>query len=429
MFLTLLVADCYIFPIPFVFNPGINTKMIMAAVGLILVCFDSASHKSDFINRQFLVLSLWGIAVSMCGLLSVVINATNDYTYSTYIVSMWVWIFAAYVVARMIKSVHGSVSWFLVSNYIIAVCVFQCLFAIGFEYNESLVDFILSHSNVLKMYYSGMDRMQGISCGLDPAGIRFAAGLVILGYAAANRDAKKNSYWVTIYYMCAFALITVVGNMISRTTVVGTIMVLAYWICLPVFEKENKRTILSLWQIAGISLLVVIPILVYYYNSDALFRENIRFGFEGFFSLAERGSWEVSSNEILKSMVVFPDNAKTWLIGDGYIENPSEGLDPFYVGEIFHGYYMGTDIGYLRFIFYFGLIGLACFIGFMAYSAYCCCQRFPKNKLLFVALLLLNMIIWAKVSTDIFCVFALFLATPPSFMRVDEEVETPNLVA
>lgn len=62
-------------------------------------------------------------------------------------------------------------------------------------------------------------------------------------------------------------------------------------------------------------------------------------------------------------MYVFPDNLKTWIIGDGYFSNPYN-TDPFYIGTRSRGYYMGTDVGYLRFIFYFGLIGLSAFIAF-----------------------------------------------------------------
>ena len=46
-------------------------------------------------------------------------------------------------------------------------------------------------------------------------------------------------------------------------------------------------------------------------------------------------------------MYIFPENIKTWIIGDGFWANPSGS-----------GYYMHTDVGYLRLIYYFGLVGL-----------------------------------------------------------------------
>ena len=64
-----------------------------------------------------------------------------------------------------------------------------------------------------------------------------------------------------------------------------------------------------------------------------LVRKNFRFGFEGFVSLIEKGRWEVDSNETLKSMFVWPDNPKTWTIGDGYFSNPVN-TDFYYTGSI-----------------------------------------------------------------------------------------------
>ena len=118
----------------------------------------------------------------------------------------------------------------------------------------------------------------------------------------------------------------------------------------------------------------------------------------------------------LKNMLVFPDNLKTWLIGDGYMENPR--IDPYYTGKIHGGYYMSTDIGYLRFIFYFGIVGLFLFQLFLWKTTQVCVQRFRGYALLFLMILAVNMIGWVKVSTDIFLVFALFLCVPE-----EEDVE------
>ena len=138
------------------------------------------------------------------------------------------------------------------------------------------------------------------------------------------------------------------------------------------------------------------------------FHDNIRFAFEGFFSLAEKGYWETNTNNILKNMIIFPDNLKTWIIGDGYFDNPYW-RDPYYVGSYALGYYMNTDIGYLRFIFYFGLIGLTTFILYFFKVARTCAERFSRYTSMFMLELAINMIVWLKVSTDIFLVFALFL--------------------
>lgn len=126
-------------------------------------------------------------------------------------------------------------------------------------------------------------------------------------------------------------------------------------------------------------------------------------------------------------MVVFPDNWVTWLIGDGYAANPMDktlsSFDPYYTGPVYHGFYMGTDIGYLRYIFYFGLVGTFVFSLFMWKSAWACIHRFKDYKMMFLMILLVNYIGWFKVSTDIFLVFAIFLV-----LSKEDDVRTDNIL-
>ena len=97
----------------------------------------------------------------------------------------------------------------------------------------------------------------------------------------------------------------------------------------------------------------------------------------------------------------------TWVFGDGYM---ASGLnDPYYTGPSDYGFYMNTDAGYSRFIFYFGLTGLSVFILFFVAVCRECMTRMKKYKLLFVTILALNLSVWVKVSTDLFLAFAPFL--------------------
>ena len=209
--------------------------------------------------------------------------------------------------------------------------------------------------------------------------------------------------------------------MIARTTTVGVGLAIAYWIytLFAPGEKQGKKT-LWLWLIGTTvaALLIIIPL----YNTNPVFKANTRFAFEGFFSLAETGEWNVRSNNILKNMYVFPDNLKTWLIGDGYIENPIV-TDPYYTGEVIGGYYMGTDVGYLRFIFYFGIFGVLAFIAFFVAITKNCTKKFPAQSILFILFLLVNLAGWFKVSTDIFLTFAPFLLISK---EENEEYEQPT---
>ena len=418
MVITMIITSFYFFPFEFVFLPNVNTKMAMAAVGLVLLGVRMAQSRGAVLNKDFFRLSLWALGVSLAGFVAVVYNDTHDYTYATYAMSMWVWAGAAYVLVELIRKVHGKISVELVAHYLIAVCVLQCILAL-------LIDRIPAFEQAVNSVVSGLgfveldalsktERLYGIGASLDVAGTRFSAILVMIAFLVTRLENKKQNLYLPFYIIAVF-IIGVVGNMMSRTTTVGLILFIVYLVYksrIYVLKiSPEVKTVFS-WFVG--SLFVLIPILIYLYHIDMDVKNNLRFAFEGFFSLAEEGRWNVHSNEILKNMYVFPDNLKTWIIGDGYFANPYD-LDPYYIGPKWGGYYMATDVGYLRFIFYFGVIGLFIFSYFMWLSGRVCIRKFKKEKALFVLLLMVHFIVWFKVATDIFLVFALFLVCTPEY--------------
>ncbi|MCZ8373204.1 hypothetical protein O6P32_10880 [Phocaeicola sp. KGMB11183] len=408
--LTLIVTSLYLFPFELKHLPGANTKMIMAGLGLIVIGIQMARQKNPLINTGFFKLVLLASLVSLIGLFAVVFNDTSDFEYATYIVSMLVWISAAYVVITWMKFVHETVSVELLAKYIVAVSVMQCVLALAIDSYMPLKQLVNSIMVVTRIMET---RLYGMDASLDIAGSRFSVALVLIVYLM-NRISKNKSIYKSISYIVAFFIIAIVGNMISRTTTVGVIVALCYFILLLLRNQYNSVVKLRYISILFVGILVcLIPFLCYLYQVNTSFHENIRFAFEGFFSLAEKGRWEVHSNDMLKNMYVFPDNLKTWFIGDGYFDNPYYS-EPYYVGPKMGGYYMGTDVGYLRFIYYFGLIGLFAFSAFMLKIGQILMNRFHEERIMFLIIILLNFIVWFKVSTDLFVVYALFLMIPKS---------------
>ncbi len=408
-----ILTSFYFFPFTFTFLPGVNTKMAMAGVGLVLVGLQLGRARNSIFSKDMVTISLYAVMVSFTSFIAVTLNETRDYTYVSYIISMWVWLSAAFVAVKYMRTVHGYISVELVCNYLIVVCVFQCISALIIDAFPVVKNFALAYISDLGptqmelMKEAG--RLFGFGAALDPAGSRFAAVLTIIVFMATRLAAtNRNKYLVG--YILAFIFIAIVGNMIARTTTVGVIIALAfllYSIGLHRMAISKSTGRIILWFV-GV-LVVAVPLLTILYHTNEQFHDNIRFAFEGFFSLAEKGRWEVNSNEILKNMIVFPDNLKTWIIGDGYMVNPNIS-DPYYTGEYHQaGYYQLTDIGYLRFIFYSGLIGLAAMALFIWKAGRICLQKFQNQQILFWLLLAINYAVWFKVSTDIFLVLALFL--------------------
>lgn len=415
--LVIVLTSFYFFPFEFTFLPGINTKMAMAGFGLVLLTFQLARQRESLISQDIFQLSLWAGLASLIGWISITYNNTPDTAYATYIVSMWVWLSAAYVVTSCMRRLHGQLSVSLITRYLVAVCVAQCILAL-------LIDAYPAFKQVINLYIQqGQDflnkstvrRLYGIGASLDVAGSRFAAVLTLITFSITMIEKTKFRKWIP-FYLIAFFVIGVIGNMIARTTTVGVILSLGYWLyASKVYRFQIVHNHKHMW-IWGLSLfMVTIGITSYLYYTNSEVEEKLRFAFEGFFSLVEKGKWETGSTGRLKEMYVFPETWKTWVIGDGYFSNPKD-VDPYYTGEIIDTFYGGTDVGYLRFIYYFGLGGLfsMCMVLYKAGSF--CMQKLPSYTGAFILLLLVNFIVWLKVSTDIFLVFALFL-----MIRKEEE--------
>lgn len=420
IFLTILTS-LYFFPFEFSFLPGVNTKMMMAAAGLVVLGIQLATQeRKSEVNNDFFILSLFAAGVSVMGWFSIIVNNTPDTAYANYIVSMWVWLGGAYMLTQVMRQMHGGLSVILIVNYLISVCVVQCLMALVIDSYPAVKDFVDSYVQQGQDFLNATNvkRLYGIGASLDVAGSRFAAVLIMIAFVSAMIENTELKKFIPLYLVCFF-FIAIVGNMIARTATVGLGLAVVCWLIIAFVPEIGERFSGNgqLWRWLLLIFAVAVVISVFLYNVNPDFEKKMRFAFEGFFSLFEDGKWEVSSNEKLKTMYVFPETLKTWIIGDGYFSNPRD-VDPYFVGEEIGGYYMGTDVGYLRFIFYFGVIGLFAMVAVIFKAGQACIRNLSGYKLMFVLLLLANYIIWLKVSTDLFLVFALFL-----MVRSEDEVQ------
>lgn len=405
-----VLSSFYLFPIEFKFLPEVNTKMIMAGIGICLFFCNSAKRRFADFDLGLIKIIIFGFAVSCVGFLSIAINNTNDYTYATYFVSMFVWLGGAYTMLECIFKAHGHISVLLICNYLIAVCIGQCISALLIEYIPSFNDFI--NSFVLGVGFASDfsdlqgSRMYGVGAMLDVAGQRFSAILIMIAWMVTLNHVQKNKIQLA-YYLLSFIFIVIVGNMIGRTTTVGALIAIAYWVWILIHRSRLLRKVVATLVVI---LCIVLPIVVYLYNTNSTFNSKTQFAFEGFFSIASTGTWETHSNNILQSMVRMPEKASTWLIGDGYFNNPAQ--DPYYIGYMWKGFYMGTDIGYLRFIYYFGLLGLLSFTLYFISIGIYLSEKLPNYRTIFWGIILLNFVVWFKVSSDLFSILALFILLP-----------------
>lgn len=403
-----ILTSFFFFPFFFTFLPSVNTKMFLAALGLIAFVIDRSNNHTQFFENRLFWISIGALGVSFCSLLSMTINNTPDNSYLSYIISMWVWLFAAYFCVYLMRQVHGEISSETIGFYLVAVALLQCTLSLLINYFP-FINNAVNSVVIGEKYMIGIEgRLHGIGCALDVGGGRLGAILIILAYLILQSIKRQKVWWVFMGLLGAFFYILVIGNMIGRTTTVGAVIAIAYLIfsfCSN--QKMESTSIRSFLFTAALVITIGVIICVGLYNVNSEMHKLLRFGFEAFFNYFEHGNFETNSTNMLSEGMIFPDNFRTWVIGDGYMASGSN--DPYYIGPADYGFYMNTDAGYSRFIFYFGLVGLSSFILFFIIVCNECINGTEKNRLLFIAILILGLCIWIKVSTDLFLVFAPFL--------------------
>lgn len=419
--LTLVLTSFFFFPFYPTFLSTVNTKMMLAAMGGILLLMKLARNRSAQIDEDIFSVSLWAALVSLASLISMVLNNTPDDSYLGYVVSMWVWLAAAYFVVNAIKFTHATVTVEKVCVYLISVGVLQCFLAIAIDAIPAVKTVVDSVLNGEGFMGKNENRLYGLGCALDVAGTRFSALLVMIAFLLPKAAQKeKGGFYITLL-LAAFCVITCIGSVIGRTTLVGVGLSLVYLFYTCYFKRnisEEARIKLIRWVVGGMCAGIVVAVGLY--NFSPQWQSYFRFGFEGFFSLAETGRWEVRSNNQLVNQFIFPENAWTWLVGDGHMAPTT--IDPYYTGEVWKGFYKGTDVGYSRFLFYFGLLGLITFSLFFVKVCQVCVSKFKPYRDMFIIFLLINFIVWLKVSTDIFLVFAPFLCLAALANEEDKEL-------
>lgn len=403
-----IVVDAYYFDVVLRFFPIANTKMMLAVVGILAFLLKGIRDRTAHISRRIMISFGLAVVFSLWCYFAIVVNGTSNREFADYFMSFGTWVGGAYGVYVILKRKHDRVDLTTITWYLALVCASQCIIALLIDNIPIIHDFVASTFVMATNFFENNGRLYGIGCALDPAGIRFTAVQVLIAHQLAavdevRRDAKKSTF-----YIVCFLIITVVGSMISRTTIVGTALGLAYIAFGNL--KMHRGGVISKVQINSIILLAFLIggatiISIILYNSNPAFHEDLRFGFEGFFNWVETGSFTTVSTNELQTMWVWPTTQRGWIIGEGRV-------------GVFE---TGSDIGYCNYILYCGLIGMAIYSFYYIYNHLSLIGKFRNFIIAAFLLVAITFIVWAKVTTDIFLIDALLFCMDGDFDEVPQE--------
>lgn len=169
------------------------------------------------------------------------------------------------------------------------------------------------------------------------------AVIIFLLAILVNSEKSRN---VFIYLLIILVFITAIGAGVSRTTLIGLPFFLAYLL----MSKGNRNNKKYMYSVFLISIPIILFAYTWFIESNPLFEDVFERAFSVFYIFKESG--EMQSVESMIGLAVIPTEAKTWILGDGFMSDP---LQPGI------GFYKGVDIGIWRVIWGVGLIGLFIF--------------------------------------------------------------------
>ena len=374
---------------------GPNTKMIVAVIGLLWFGYDALLRRNSRtvqLPQVMVVGLLFAGLYSIINIFAIEFNATDDYSYANYVTTFLVWIFSVYPAIALIRLTHGEVTLPLVTYYLVAATLFQCVTGLLIDNNPGFDEFNAKIVAWDMDFYDRINRIRCFSTALDFGGVRFSLVLILIMGMLGRDESVRKSKGAMFYLLLSFFVIAGIGNMVARTTTAGVVVGL---VILVIYMFGSGPRLGGSGYIIGlffVTLALVSVVGVYLYNTDEYYYNLIRFAFEGFFNLVEKGEFTTDSTEVLESMWKWPSDTKSWIIGTG----------------IYGTWAYGTDIGYCRLILYSGLTGFVVFALSFVYYAYYFARKYPRYIWLFVAYLAMTFIVWVKVSTDIMMIYAFF---------------------
>lgn len=332
------------------------------------------------------------VAISI---ISCVINFSSDLEFVTYPVTACFAVFFSYLIAFLINDIYRDLDAKILIEYILVCQLIYMALSILMFVNPSIRTILLSILNLGSGAESAFLRTEGVrlicfGASFFTSGIVNGFVLIILSfYISVYEHSSLKTVLLYLYYI----LIIVVGMMMARTTLLGAgisfCVLCYYWI------KSGVRIVKTFFYVALSVFFLLTVISRLSSNVREIIEGLSNFAFEFIINYQETGSAETASTNDLKEMYnTLPDNMKTWLIGDAKWQGQNG------------SYYKSVDVGYLRDIFYFGLIGLTALIYFYFASLKRIVLRnhiLPQgNGLLFLSLVAFILILNLKGPADLF---------------------------
>ena len=382
----------FIYQISYIFLP-FNIPFVMGLIGMPIYLYKNITFPRK--DRKYVMDILSSLLpVAIVAALSIIGNLSSDFYFVKWAITNMLYFFGAYLMFLLLRGAFRDFSFGRLVDLLVLCAVVQLTLALIMFFSPTIKDVLQPLIHESEIAQEAMERaatrLVGFGTHFFLSGTTHAFILIMI---AISFTLRKVSLFKSVVMMLSFIFIAAVGSMMARTTLVGVL----FAIVIVLLRRRGKKYFISglvlstiIISVASVSFLDLIGD-----DMELLFN----FGFEAFVKFQETGSFSTSSTDGMLRLYKFPTTWETWLLGDAIYE----------VGK---GYYMNTDIGYCRLIFYFGILG---FIAYMWFEYYTLKRIFPPKKygnILWSILLCFVFAINGKGTYDIFpyvCLFGFFM--------------------
>jgi len=357
----ILLYLIYLFHISFApFPTQLRTRLILGIFGICCITYLFVTKKEIQLNKNIFPIISFLLGIILFSITTSIINLSLDIWFIQYAVQSMFFLLAAYfVILITFNSFKSGLKFLQLIKFIVLSIVVHNIITIILFLVPSANSFFTSIQNYDELASSTISNVSRFSSRFIGLGIgSFFSGGLLCGYGILlSTYIIKNSPENTqkIKYIFVFLFLTISSLFIARTSLIGSILGLTYLLWpqdLKIYI--NKRTIVATTIFYTFILTIIVSISFYiFFYPPAWFKANaVEQAFELFTNISSSGQLQTKSTNALQEMYIFPDNIKTWIIGDGQF-NLNGGMT----------YYMLTDVGYSRLLFYFGILGTSMFLG------------------------------------------------------------------
>lgn len=331
----------------------LSIRVLTGLLGLSLYFIDIVGNafktgQDTFFNKN--ILSFW-----LCLFLSILYcygsyfyNLSTDLPYITSLFIRFAILFgSAYFIVRLIRISKIEFNIYHILNTIITVTFIQCVIALLLFVSpevKSVFDSIQKTARnplLLALMTKDIGSYRILGFGTEFFGAAIESSFSLISIIAIVRSQHELKGMKIIRYGFTFLFIAFVGILMSRTTFIGILISLIF------LHLPNQKNIARSKFLRFIYLILLLMVFsIPYIISNAKYQRTFTFAFEAFINYKDAGTLSTQSSDALKESYYWPQSVKTYIIGDGYMSDPAH---PEY-------YYMATDVGFLRLI-YFGGIG------------------------------------------------------------------------